>query len=41
MHGLVNLAKSLRNLTCRRVNLTTLFSTGTLVQSHYVGSICG
>ena len=31
MHGLVNSAKPLRNLACRRVNLTTLSSIGTPV----------
>ena len=31
MHGLVNLVKSLRNLAYKRVNLTTLSSTGTPV----------
>ena len=32
MLGLVNSAKQLRNLACRRVNLTILSSTETLVQ---------
>ena len=41
MHGLVNSVKQLRNLAYRRVNLTTLSSTGTPVRSHFVGSVCG
>ena len=32
MRGLVNSAKPLRNLACRRVNLTSPSSTGTPVQ---------
>ena len=32
MLGLVNSAKQLRNLACKRVNLTIQFSTGTPVQ---------
>ena len=32
MGGLVNLAKLLRNLACKRVNLITPSSIGTLVQ---------
>ena len=40
MRGLVNSAKSLRNLACKRVNLTIMSSTGTPVHVS-IGSVCG
>ena len=41
MRGLVNLAKSLRNLACRRVNLTTSSSKEFQFRYHSVDSVYG
>ena len=38
--GLVNSAKQLRSLACKRVNLTTQSSTGTPFRYHFVGNVC-